>query len=173
MFGRGDRARPVRPTANYRFSFNVTSRDNERQMESAGQPVSKHQPNGVVTHKRRRVINSCTECRRRKVKCDRNKPCAQCVTNQSSDLCQFFDAVPTSTQDESERQHEHRQTDDNSVRILGVSSTAGPSPASSTPTGQFHGSISKTRVYGHGHWMDPSSVVISSASSIERFPRVS
>jgi hypothetical protein len=32
-----------------------------------------------LTHQRRRAVLSCLECRRRKIKCSRTEPCAQCV----------------------------------------------------------------------------------------------
>lgn len=38
-------------------------------------------------HKRRRPAVACTECRRRKVKCDRNLPCGPCT--QSSLMCAY------------------------------------------------------------------------------------
>jgi aspyridone synthetase trans-acting enoyl reductase len=38
--------------------------------------------------KRRRTTVVCTECRRRKIACDRNTPCTQCV--QSKSACTFY-----------------------------------------------------------------------------------
>lgn len=35
-------------------------------------------------HRRRRPALSCLECRRRKIKCDRNDPCAHCVVSKIS-----------------------------------------------------------------------------------------
>ncbi|GKZ56313.1 hypothetical protein AnigIFM49718_001558 [Aspergillus niger] len=40
----------------------------------------------VPTRRHRKVL-SCTPCRERKVKCDRSKPCAQCVRANTQDAC--------------------------------------------------------------------------------------
>lgn len=45
--------------------------------------------------KRRRIIISCTECHRRKQKCDRNLPCANCVTRNKQDSCRYETGAPT------------------------------------------------------------------------------
>lgn len=45
--------------------------------------------------KRRRVIISCTECHRRKQKCDRNLPCTNCVTRNKQHSCRYEAAAPT------------------------------------------------------------------------------
>ncbi|KAJ5909207.1 transcriptional regulator family: Fungal Specific TF [Penicillium taxi] len=42
-----------------------------------------------VVQRRRRPPLSCTECRKRKVKCDRSFPCAQCVRSKTADMCVF------------------------------------------------------------------------------------
>ncbi|KAF1993365.1 hypothetical protein P154DRAFT_450420, partial [Amniculicola lignicola CBS 123094] len=42
------------------------------------------------SRKRRRQAVVCTECRRRKIACDRNMPCAQCV--QSKSTCTFYNS---------------------------------------------------------------------------------
>lgn len=39
--------------------------------------------------KRNRVQLSCTHCRHAKLKCDREKPCSQCVKRGRSSLCTF------------------------------------------------------------------------------------
>lgn len=45
--------------------------------------------------KRRRIIISCTECHRRKQKCDRNLPCTNCVSRNKQDSCRYEAAAPT------------------------------------------------------------------------------
>lgn len=40
------------------------------------------------TRKRRRQAVVCTECRRRKIACDRNSPCTQCL--QSGSPCTYY-----------------------------------------------------------------------------------
>lgn len=47
----------------------------------------------VPPRKRRRPALSCVECRRRKIKCDRNVPCAQC-TQSNSASCAYKDGYP-------------------------------------------------------------------------------
>lgn len=38
---------------------------------------------------RNRVPTSCDHCRKRKLKCDRQKPCSNCVKSQTEDLCKY------------------------------------------------------------------------------------
>lgn len=44
--------------------------------------------------RRRRPPLSCTECRRRKLKCDRSLPCGQCVRSKTADSCVFVGPQP-------------------------------------------------------------------------------
>ncbi|CAG8973324.1 hypothetical protein HYALB_00000087 [Hymenoscyphus albidus] len=39
--------------------------------------------------KRKRIVISCTECHRRKQKCDRASPCSNCITRGKQDLCHY------------------------------------------------------------------------------------
>lgn len=48
-----------------------------------------------VKHRRRPPL-SCTECRRRKLKCDRSLPCGQCVRSKTADLCNYAAPQPVS-----------------------------------------------------------------------------
>lgn len=54
-------------------------------------PTSAKQP----PRKRRRIIISCTECHRRKQKCDRSLPCANCVSRNKQDSCRYETGAPT------------------------------------------------------------------------------
>ncbi|KAI3196868.1 transcriptional regulator family: Fungal Specific TF [Penicillium roqueforti] len=47
--------------------------------------------------KRRRIVISCTECHRRKQKCDRQYPCCNCSKRGTQDLC-HYDALPKNCQ---------------------------------------------------------------------------
>ncbi|CAG8889839.1 unnamed protein product [Penicillium egyptiacum] len=47
--------------------------------------------------KRKRIVMSCTECHRRKQKCDRQYPCCNCLKRGTQDLCQY-DAEPKGCQ---------------------------------------------------------------------------
>lgn len=58
---------------------------------AAGTTTGRQQP----PRKRRRIIISCTECHRRKQKCDRNLPCTNCVSRNKQDSCRYEAAAPT------------------------------------------------------------------------------
>src|ERR1700712_995428 len=45
---------------------------------------------GGQSRKRRRQAIVCTECRRRKIACDRNSPCTQCI--QSNSACTYYNS---------------------------------------------------------------------------------
>ncbi|KAK1760644.1 fungal-specific transcription factor domain-containing protein [Echria macrotheca] len=45
--------------------------------------------------KRRRTVISCTECHRRKQKCDRNLPCTNCVSRGKQGACRYETGAPT------------------------------------------------------------------------------
>ncbi|KAI0157936.1 hypothetical protein GGR52DRAFT_181509 [Hypoxylon sp. FL1284] len=51
------------------------------------------------TRKRRRPALSCLECRRRKIKCDRNQPCAHCVSSRSQCTFKIFQNDPVPIQE--------------------------------------------------------------------------
>ncbi|KAE8130883.1 hypothetical protein BDV38DRAFT_289223 [Aspergillus pseudotamarii] len=65
-----------------------SERDPSRDLQSgkAGAPPRK---------KRRRQINSCSECRRRRSRCDRRLPCGECSKNKCS--CHYIDDLDTAT----------------------------------------------------------------------------
>ncbi|KAK2598135.1 hypothetical protein QQS21_005767 [Conoideocrella luteorostrata] len=54
------------------------------QLQQQQQQLSQHQQRSV---KRPRPVKSCTECRKRKLKCDRLLPCSQC--QKSSRMCKY------------------------------------------------------------------------------------
>lgn len=45
--------------------------------------------NDKVKKTRNRVPTSCENCRRRKLKCDRRRPCSNCVRSHSENLCKY------------------------------------------------------------------------------------
>ncbi|GFF47084.1 6-hydroxynicotinate 3-monooxygenase [Aspergillus udagawae] len=141
--------------------------------------------------RRRRPALSCVECRRRKVKCDRNSPCGQCRAHKST-VCTYAVGRATGLERQaSQRSHgpvvqtaadqdasvlqrpvsssPNLSIDESTVPVVSIVSD-GPAryipqdpdrnnniPQSSStpqaPSGPFHGTLSKTRVFGHGHWM--------------------
>ncbi|KAI0843686.1 hypothetical protein F5Y06DRAFT_255571 [Hypoxylon sp. FL0890] len=44
--------------------------------------------------KRRRIVISCTECHRRKQKCDRQMPCTNCVSRNKESACHYETGTP-------------------------------------------------------------------------------
>jgi hypothetical protein len=109
-------------------------------------------PSGV--RKRRRPAVSCIECRRRKVRCDRAKPCGQC-TAHNTPLC-TYEERPRASQhaepfpEDSERWHiaPERAVQHNDAL-----------PRTSAAPTRIRGALNKTRVFGYGHWMNSMSKV--------------
>ncbi|GLB39970.1 putative GAL4-like Zn(II)2Cys6 (or C6 zinc) binuclear cluster DNA-binding domain [Lyophyllum shimeji] len=64
--------------------FAIESEGDE--METSREPPKK---------KRRRQALSCTECKRRKIKCDRSQPCAPCTRRGEQSRCQWHIVEPT------------------------------------------------------------------------------
>lgn len=54
-----------------------------------------------AVQRRRRPPLSCSECRRRKLKCDRSLPCGQCVRSKTVDSCVFNGPQPGSASEPS------------------------------------------------------------------------
>lgn len=98
------------------------------------------------TRKRHRPSYSCVECRRRKVRCDRSQPCNQCTAHDVSVAC-TYEEHPRSLS--TRRQQQERQS--TSEGSLSDKPTDKPT--------RIRGTVSKTRVFGHGHWMSSFSMV--------------
>lgn len=111
--------------------------------------------------KRRRPAFSCTECRRRKVRCDRTKPCNQCTAHNLDTSCTYEETHRTvSTRGVSRPSPIGSGQREN--RTQGISEEPHPISASlqnSTTSAQIKGTVSKSRVFGHGHWMSTFSLV--------------
>lgn len=82
----------------FRFYFNQYpfSCDGEL-LEMFGQLMS--ESTAPPPRKRRRPALSCVQCRRRKIKCDRNDPCTQCTQSKGSN-CTYKDGYPWPTTSE-------------------------------------------------------------------------
>ncbi|KAL4769623.1 fungal-specific transcription factor domain-containing protein [Aspergillus nidulans var. acristatus] len=106
-----------------------------------------------TTCKRLRPSYNCTECRRRKVKCDRSRPsCGQCRALGLTSACLYEDNPRRFTLNrDSSRNNHNSEGQDGQSRMTGEDVPAG--------SGGIHGAISKTRVFGHGHWMNTFSVM--------------
>lgn len=81
----------------------MASKDEPSPLSSASSPPSRsgdkenatEAPARPPPRKRRRIIISCTECHRRKQKCDRNLPCTNCVSRNKQDSCRYETGAPT------------------------------------------------------------------------------
>ncbi|CBF85626.1 uncharacterized protein ANIA_11793 [Aspergillus nidulans FGSC A4] len=108
-----------------------------------------------TTRKRLRPSYNCTECRRRKVKCDRSRPsCGQCRALDLTSACLYEDNPRRLTVDRDTPKNNHSSEEQRRSCVTGEDM-----PASS---GGIHGAMSKTRVFGHGHWMNTFSLAFSS-----------
>ncbi|EGZ70032.1 hypothetical protein NEUTE2DRAFT_112485 [Neurospora tetrasperma FGSC 2509] len=58
--------------------------------------------------KRRRIVISCTECHRRKQKCDRKLPCTNCISRHRQDDCQYESGAPTAKETQRYQQQPKR-----------------------------------------------------------------
>lgn len=112
--------------------------------------------------KRRRPAHSCVECRRRKVRCDRNKPCTQCTTHKFVP-CVYEDGKLSSRTPTESPVIAFEETQQTDGQTLPTSDEHLPraSPRVSAPAGPIRGTVSKTRIFGHGHWMNTMSMVIN------------
>lgn len=54
--------------------------------------------NDKIKKTRNRVPTSCLRCRKRKLKCDRQKPCSNCVKGKTEDLCKYVFASKATTE---------------------------------------------------------------------------
>jgi hypothetical protein len=61
------------------------SGDEEEHEETPGPKEVKKEKKPHAT--RRRVVQSCSECRRRKIKCDKKFPCGPCILRQDQARC--------------------------------------------------------------------------------------
>lgn len=58
-------------------------------------PEKDDSPARAPPRKRRRIVISCTECHRRKQKCDRKLPCTNCESRNKQDSCRYETGAPT------------------------------------------------------------------------------
>ncbi|KAL2808455.1 hypothetical protein BJX63DRAFT_35259 [Aspergillus granulosus] len=105
--------------------------------------------------RRHRTALSCAECRRRKVRCDRARPfCGQCRVLGLLSVCEY----------EIDPRRQPRVAHEQLVAVSREQQNRHEYPNStatedSAPPTSFCGVVSKTRVFGHGHWMNTHSLV--------------
>ncbi|KAL4753974.1 hypothetical protein BDW72DRAFT_5765 [Aspergillus terricola var. indicus] len=134
----------------------LPSSPNTRPDNSIAPPTMTDSPR--TARKRLRPSYSCTECRRRKVKCDRSRPsCGQCRALDLTSSCLYEDSPRRlALNRDSPRNRHNSEEQDCQSRVTGEDVRAG--------SGGIHGAMSKTRVFGHGHWMNTFSLVEGLAS---------
>lgn len=145
---------PIRPTVIFASVSSPTSTSIPAATVGLNMPVTPDRPSSI--RKRHRPAHSCTECRRRKVRCDRVKPhCGQCRALDLTALCAY--------EENTRAQNAHRTASiasSTEQRLPRSQDTPEEAYPTSTPTPRrIQGTISKTRVYGHGHWMNAFSLV--------------
>lgn len=52
-------------------------------------PMDSLERTGKKSRKRNRLALSCTECKRRKIRCDRALPCGSCLKRGEASICQW------------------------------------------------------------------------------------
>ena len=78
-----------------RDSITQQQKQQQRQQQRQQQGQSQdHTPNKPPPRKRRRLVISCTECHRRKQKCDRKLPCTNCQTRNKESACRYETGKP-------------------------------------------------------------------------------
>ncbi|KAK9365967.1 hypothetical protein V1509DRAFT_631617 [Lipomyces kononenkoae] len=93
---------------------------------------------------RKTRVVSCTECHRRKQKCDRESPCNQCIQRNVENLCQYAN--------ENRRKRRSNYPSRSSVVVPPL-----PQPASSNPVPMLHFQSTASRLQPY-----PSSDLVSS-----------
>lgn len=118
--------------------------------------------------RRRRPALSCWECRRRKIKCDRNDPCAHCIRQNTECIFKLYASV------------DDDQAVSGTVAGAGTDTVVSPSqlppgqvelPPPSTDAASL--SVSKTSTNIRGHVTAPSSLRSTAQRPTEQLPRSS
>ncbi|RDW88945.1 hypothetical protein BP6252_00977 [Coleophoma cylindrospora] len=90
-------------------------------------PDARHPPIEAVkpTRKRKRIVISCTECHRRKQKCDRASPCANCVARGKESSCHYENEAARKQQEDEDASFKAKNRNQNPANaIKPVSATA-------------------------------------------------
>ncbi|KAK0732709.1 hypothetical protein B0T21DRAFT_452261 [Apiosordaria backusii] len=73
-------------------------------LNSAAAAVEDNAPARPPPRKRRRIVISCTECHRRKQKCDRQLPCTNCISRNKHSACHYETGAPTAREQKRRQQ---------------------------------------------------------------------
>ncbi|KAK3311212.1 uncharacterized protein B0T15DRAFT_482296 [Chaetomium strumarium] len=118
--------------------------------------------------RRRRPALSCRECRRRKVKCDHNTPCAHCVRHKTQCIYKPFRRYGEQAEDDRPPQHLNPESEPGSSRPSSASPPSGipgvqvlvPELQPAEHANNAHESA-MGQIHGHQHAAAPSSQPLS------------
>ncbi|KAH7635711.1 hypothetical protein B0T09DRAFT_27174 [Sordaria sp. MPI-SDFR-AT-0083] len=100
------------------FDFGTEVNHNEYPSNSNHHPQTRAVSGKPPPRKRRRIVISCTECHRRKQKCDRKLPCTNCISRQRQDDCQYDSGAPTAKEQQRHQQPKRAQrTSSNGISL--------------------------------------------------------
>lgn len=117
--------------------------------------------------KRRRLIISCTECHRRKQKCDRGLPCANCMSRNKQDSCRYESGTPTAKAVQNTRGDERLAGSGNHLRDPRFKVKSGTGPGISDKLTNFgYSSTGSSSTLGFLSKIDGTNADESSLSSM-------
>lgn len=70
--------------------------------------------------KRRRIVISCTECHRRKQKCDRQMPCTNCVSRNKESACHYETGTPLAKPNRKDSSHSGNDRSPESIESIPI-----------------------------------------------------
>ncbi len=80
--------------------------------------------------RRQRAVLSCNDCRRRKLKCDRELPCNRCISGDIADQCAYgpeaHATVPATLQEHPAKRKREHSTDANTSVLLDKLASGAP-----------------------------------------------
>ncbi|KAJ7595216.1 hypothetical protein C8J56DRAFT_921877 [Mycena floridula] len=132
---------PFLPPATPTFGPSPMSQPQETSFSSFAQASSREAPDTdddsqPPKKKRRRQALSCTECKRRKIKCDRNQPCAPCSRRGEQSKC-VWSNVETADKYVSRVEYDELKARVDHLEALVERLTSTPPPLSSNPAGLY------------------------------------
>ncbi|KAM0358289.1 hypothetical protein ACHAP4_005292 [Fusarium culmorum] len=108
---------------------------------------------GPRLKKRRRIVISCTECHRRKQRCDREFPCGNCKSRNKESSCVYETGAPTAKHNR-HSQHNHQTTENSPALSSGSVKKTENSPSGSSGSldnGPNEPLSSKAADWGYAH----------------------
>ncbi|KAJ7113241.1 hypothetical protein C8R43DRAFT_132410 [Mycena crocata] len=117
---------------------------------------------GPPKKKRRRQALSCTECKRRKIRCDRTQPCSPCVRRGDQAKCQWHVVEPAAEKYVPRAEHDALRADHEALRarvealerLVGLSAQ-GPESSSRGPSAPSFAAGGRSRALTGGGYAVP------------------